>query len=547
MNHRFAPCLLALLCAVALVTGCGGSDKTGAGHSFSYTLVGNPDTLDPQLAGNSSARTVLGNLFEGLFRFGEDGSVLCGVVKDYTVSEDELHYVFNLRTDSYWYQATEGGEVWQDAENPRAVTAKDFSFAFRRLFDPLYGSPYREQFRCLENAEDIIAGREDPSMIGVYARRDDCLEIVLDTPEPDLPSLLASTAALPCNEEFFTGTRGRYGLDERSVIGNGSFAVQRWLYDPYGKYNVIQMVRNPLNHAVNQVYPADLRFFIESAQADAERIFTAGKADCLVTTQNTLLGEKDLQVRGAFSLMLGLAANPQSHYGSAAMAEALSKALDREALRAVCTSDLLPAYGIFPPGVTLANKSIRELISDGVYREADREAAKGAYAAALTAAGIAEPEEGTVLAPSGLMDFSVMNAAIAQWSDCLGVHMRIEEVPQKDYEARLRSGDYTLALVALSGSDRTPESFLQSLLAADAVPFSDAETVRGLLKQTAAAQNLTDQIAALGQAEQRILADRCIVPLFYKQRVLICRQGITDVQFNPFSGAVDFSKAKCFT
>ena len=54
-------------------------------------------------------------------------------------------------------------------------------------------------------------------MIGVYARRDDCLEIVLDTPEPDLPSLLASTAALPCNEEFFTGTRGRYGLDERSV------------------------------------------------------------------------------------------------------------------------------------------------------------------------------------------------------------------------------------------------------------------------------------------------------------------------------------------
>ena len=43
---------LMLLCC----TGCGGdgSEKTGSGHSFAYTLVGNPDTLDPQLAENAS-------------------------------------------------------------------------------------------------------------------------------------------------------------------------------------------------------------------------------------------------------------------------------------------------------------------------------------------------------------------------------------------------------------------------------------------------------------------------------------------------------------
>lgn len=547
MNHRIFPVFLCALTVCTLFSGCGGdTPKSGAGHSFSYTLVGNPDTLDPQLAVSSSAKTVLANLFEGLFALDADGTVKNGVVKDYTVSEDGLHYVFDLRTDSYWYQATDtAGDFGKEAA--KAVTAADFEFAFQRLFDPLYESPYREQFRCIEHAEDILAGREDPSMIGVYARRSDRLEIVLDTPAADLPMLLAETAALPCNAEYFEQTRGRYGLDEASVIGNGSFSVQRWLYDPYGKYNVIQMVRNPLNHEVSKIYPTDLQFFIEQSQADAERIFTAGTADCLVTTQTTILNDSTMQAQGAFSLTLGLTANPDSDYGRTPyLLQALAKSLDYAAVQSACGPDLQAGSGILPPAVRLSNKGIRELLSDAVYRKYDMTAAKAAYAQALSALSVQEPEEGTVLAPAGLMDYAALLRVTAQWESALGLHMRVDEVPQSEYEQRLRSGSYTLALVAVTGEDSSPASLLAGFAQTPGIHCEAADQVRALLQEASAAAGMTEQVACLRRAEEAILADACFLPLFYKQRALVCKPGVEDVRCNLFTGTVQFSEAKYF-
>ena len=56
LMHRTLALLLALLLTLSFCCGCGDDENVikGAGHSFSYTLVGNPDTLDPQLAENDS-------------------------------------------------------------------------------------------------------------------------------------------------------------------------------------------------------------------------------------------------------------------------------------------------------------------------------------------------------------------------------------------------------------------------------------------------------------------------------------------------------------
>ena len=536
----FLLAILMLLCCTA----CGGSDqKTGAGHSFAYTLVGNPDTLDPQLAVNSSAKTVLSNLFEGLFVLDDNGNVQNGIVDSYEVSPDGLTYRMTLRKDSYWYSALDKEGAF-GTEAKCAVSAMDFVYAFQRLFNPLYNSPYRETFSCIQNAQEILDGKQDSSVIGVYAKQDNELEFHLAYPCAGFPLLLTMTAALPCNQQYFESTKGRYGLDEQSIIGNGSFSMQRWLYDPYGKYNVIQMCRNPLNHENHKVYPLELSLFIEKTDADAADIFVNGNSDCYISTRLPNYTSQEYQPKGAYSMTLGLIANRQKVWGDRDMIRFLSAALEPAKL-SFSGDDITYAAGVLPPAVMMLNKSCRELIADANYRQSDPAAAKEMLAAALQRANIQETDEGTILVPAGLIDYSALQDMIAQWETAGAVHLRIEELPEAEYRERLASRNFDLALYALTGEFGDAASFFRKFNTEQAIGFRDSTQMRTLLDK-AAQQNLSDNVELFRSAEEMILNDWCFLPLFYKKRYLICKNGVEDVVFNPFSGQLQFSNAKFF-
>ena len=66
------------------------------------------------------------------------------------------------------------------------------------------------------------------------------------------------------------------------------------------------------------------------------------------------------------------------------------------------------------------------------------------------------------------------------------------------------------------------------------------------MEQAVSAENQNDCVELYRQAEELILSDYCFIPLFYKQRYLICKNGVSDVVFNPFSGQVEFSQAKFY-
>ena len=543
--RRFFAWMLALLMTV-LCCGCGEDDNTvkGAGYSFSYTLVGNPDTLDPQLADNASAMTVLCNLFEGLLVLDADGKLQNGGAESYEISEDQLRYTFRLRKDSFWYQSrAEDGAFGKEAAVP--VTAQDYVFAFQRLFSFSYEAPNRAAFACIKNAQKIMDHGLAPSNIGVRALSDYELEFELDYPNNGFLLLLTSCAAMPCNEAFFESTKGRYGLDEDSVIGNGSFSLQRWLYDPYGMYNVIQLTRNVLNHETRRVMPSEVNLYIEETDADAERIFTAGNADCYVTTQNSLIGKADYHAESDYSLTLGLIANPESHFADENVLSALSLTLDRSQYPDG-GNDLRPASGILPPAVSLLNKSCRELIADSAYQTYDPPEADRLDHKAMRRLLISELEEGKVMVCAGMMDYSVLRSVFELWTAELDLHMTIEEVPESEYESRLRSGDYMLALYGISGAYHDAAAVLEQFITDPVLHCSGKSKVRSLLERAAAVPNLSDSVELYRQAEAEILADHCFIPLFYKQRYLICKNGVSDVVFNPFSGQVRFTDARYY-
>ena len=136
---------------------------------------------------------------------------------------------------------------------------------------------------CLKNAENIIKNSADYNSIGVTAASDTELVFELDYPSAGFLSSLASSAAMPCNKEFFYNTKGRYGLDDKSIISNGAFFIRQWFYDPYGHDNFVYMQRNLANNKYDKIYPTSLNFYIKDTYEESENSFADNESDVLLS------------------------------------------------------------------------------------------------------------------------------------------------------------------------------------------------------------------------------------------------------------------------
>lgn len=277
----------ALMCPMLLLSSCKmpfqKNESDGSGYLFTYTLTENPDNLDPQIATNTAAFTILRNMMQGLLEEQPDGTLTYGVASHYGVTEDGLRYTFTLRDTSYWYYDENKNDKIDEGESWK-VTAEDFVFAFQRLFQKETRSPYREDFRCIAGADAIIDEDAPVDTLGVYAESPNTLIFELSRPSAEFLILLSTPAAMPCSQRFFEQTAGRYGLDEDSVISNNGFYMRRWFYDPYGSDNLIYMSKNSANDTVQPVFPSDVTFLIRNGQSKADEEFANGKSDILVTS-----------------------------------------------------------------------------------------------------------------------------------------------------------------------------------------------------------------------------------------------------------------------
>ena len=147
MNRRIIAGILSIGMFTALcATGCGDDRGSGAGYLFNYALVGNPQSLDPQLATDASSKIILGNMMQGLFALDETGNVTNGMAASNTVSEDGRTYTVTLRKDCYWYSKADAAA---DEPVPQRVKAADYVFAFRRIFDRRCSRPIGISFCAL--------------------------------------------------------------------------------------------------------------------------------------------------------------------------------------------------------------------------------------------------------------------------------------------------------------------------------------------------------------------------------------------------------------
>lgn len=542
--HKLLKTPAILISAAILVTaaGCGEDESSGLDYAFNYGLCANPQNLDPQLAEDEASLTIIQNTFEGLVGYDENGILQYGGADTCEISEDGLSYKFTLKNDRYWY----------DGVNEKvAVTADDYVFAFQRIFNPVTRSPYRETFSCLKNADKIISGNMDYTKIGVSA--EDSLTIIfeLDYAEPCFLELLTTSPAMPCNQEFFEGTKARYGLDEQSVISNGPFYIKQWFYDPYGKDNFIFMRRNTANMSENyDVAPYSINFIIEKSDTDMEENFKNGKYDCIISEnpseyRNILSRPYTIDEYACHTL--GIIINSEDTVLSDEnIRKALSLSVDRSLYKDKLVSSYQAAYGIIPPYIMAGNKNYREYVNEESISEFNPKKAAEILRTGYDNLGIENPETLTLMTCSEYADTVYINELINIWYDTLGISIHAEEVELSEYKRRIAERDYQLAVYELTGSYNNPYSILEEFLSDKNVfGYSSAET-DNLLKKAAGITGTDKKCNAYSEIEKNIIQNCGFIPFYYKKDYFISGNGSQNLVFNPFSKTVYFRCGKNF-
>ena len=543
----------ALICPMLMLSSCKmpfqKNESDGSGYLFTYTLTENPDNLDPQIASNTAAFTILRNMMQGLLEEQPDGTLTYGVASHYSITEDGLKYTFTLRDTSYWYYDENKNDKIDDGESWK-VTADDFVFAFQRLFQKETKSPYREDFRCILGADAVIDEDAPVDTIGVYAESPNTLIFNLSRPCAEFLTLLSTPAAMPCNQRFFEQTAGRYGLDEDSVISNNGFYMRRWFYDPYGSDNLIYMSKNSANDTVQPVFPSDVTFLIRNGQTKADEEFANGKSDILVTADyspnyNESTGYNVTSYR---SVTLGFVLNTEwEAFKNDDIRKAFAYSIPRELFPENEKNDVEAAYGIIPPETRIGASAYSDYVSSPLFTDASKEEAKALFQKGMHDLGLTSLPPSDILISEGSVSEDDLYEIMQVWQSLFGFYGGIEVVPESEYRQRLANKDYVIALCGITGKRNSASAVLETFRTDKNIFGYSNEEFDALLDTMINARDLGELSLICRQGEELIAEDNIFIPVFYKNKYLVHSIKNHDISYDPYSGIIDFRRAKYFS
>ncbi|MEA1677082.1 peptide ABC transporter substrate-binding protein [Nitrospirillum sp. BR 11163] len=478
------------------------------------SLGGAPVTLDPQRADLSSESLVIDDLLEGLLAPDGRGGARPALAESWAVSPDGRIYTFKLRADAKWSDGT-------------PVTADDFVFSWRRLADPRTAAPYAYYMWIVVNGEAIAKGTiKDVTRLGVTALDARTFQVELVRPTAYFLAMLQHQAL--------------FAVQKASVQAYGEAFTQPGHYVSSGAYVLAEnaprdhltLVRNPAYYDQAKVPIATVRDLPLEDRAEEMRLFRDGQLQATyelpidqVAWARTAL--KDAFVRGdtydTYFLSFNLRNEPWR--SSPALREALTLAVDREALATQVLAGEQPAYSYVPrlaPGPGIAGyepgwPAWRDLSQAERQRRARALLAEAGYGPGT--GGKALPPV-TLLFPAGANWQAVAVAVARQWRDALGVEVRLDAEDYRTVAAQSNGKTFKDVVFASWIGDYADANSFLALMRGDAGqenyasyrnPLFDA-----LMEEANGEPDPGRRAGLLRRAERLMMDDTPVIPLFHK-------------------------------
>ena len=485
--------LILILCLIiSLFPGC-----SARGGSFTYYLKSSLRSLDPQTADGIYAETVINAIFDGLCRIDSDGEAVPAVAESWTANSDSTVFTFTIDSDAKW-------------SNGESVTAYDFVFGIQRALSPSTGAENVDDLFIISGARDAYYGIADVSSVGVTATNDSTVVFTLESSCPNFPKLTAGPRFMPCNQEFFESTTGRYGLGSSYLITNGPFtfassyawtdgeSIELVSYDDYN----------------GTVKPSSLTFYLgetDEIESDPITALTNGTTDVLQLDNATQASEAEAAgcaVSTFTNKTTGLVFNTENSELTTKVRELFVKSLDRNAISDALSESETLADDIIPDGLKFNGENYRSNTESDLYVKQDTAVYDYTnYDSSVSSSDITIVESTTedstdsntdsssdstedstedsttyedeylqesrdetityipsitVICRDDYQSTAIANAVISAWNKFDSCYCNILPLSQDDFDTAIANKDYDVALYTIESTSETALSMLQA-------------------------------------------------------------------------------------
>ena len=489
-------------------------EKNAAGKkTFSFRLMGEPETLDWNRGYTTMETYILMNLMDGLVNIDQNLKVTPSLAERWTVSADQKTYTFYLRKDVKWSDGV-------------TLKASDFVTSWKRLLSPRTGAHYGYMLYDIEGAEDFAKGKQtDFKTVGVKALDATTLQVKLTRSVASFIYIPSFWVTFPLREDILE-KYGESWTKPGHMVTLGPYTLVTYEFD-----SKVVMKANPFYYGKKGNVEEVVAYIVHDASS-AMSLYDSGKLDFFPDISSVdlkrLEGKKDLKTfpylkTGYIGFLTTKFPMSNMHFR-----RAVTMAIDKKQIGSILHGGQIPATSFIPP-LMLGH-------SDKIGLPYDVSKAK----AELKASGFdaTTGAEMDLILPNWDKTLLIGEFVQNELKKNLGLKVKLQPFDHKTFRAQLDLGVFGLFTGSWSADYPDPDNFMS-------VFISTGGNNRTGWKNTLYDQKILDARGMKDpKAREKIYfdaqklmleTDTIMTPIYYEPNIVLLKDRVKGLELNPLN------------
>ena len=516
----------ALVMCLALIVAVAGFAAAADDNVLRVQIETEVQSLDPQEATDGTSFEVIANFTDGLYQMNAAGAAVPALAAETVISEDGLTYTFTIRDDAFW-------------SNGDPVTADDFVYGWQRACDPEFASEYSYMITdigLIKNSAAVNAGELPVTDLGITAIDEKTLQVELESPVSFFEGLMYFPTFYPVNRAFCESCGDSYATSPETVLSNGAFILTS--YEPAA--TSFTLAKNPAYYDADRVQLDGLTYQVIKDSQTSLLSYQNGDLDVVTLSGDQVeLVEDDPEftiVNAGYLWYITVNAKDVPELANINFRKALAGAFDRVAICASIIRDgSSPAYFAVPEMLATGPDGLDFRATAKTFEGFDKESALGFYEAASEELGQTEFAL-TLLVEDDATAQNIAAFIQQEWQNTLpGVTVELKVETKKQRIQDIQTSNYNTCLTRWGPDYADPMTYLGMWVTDNSNNYgfwSNAEYDTLIERSVSGdlAQDPVGRWAALHQAEEIVMNEMVILPVYQKANAMMVKSSVKDLQ-----------------